>query len=292
MVSRVLDRSSLCLVVGSLVAARALAACGGAAEPPKTQVDDDKALITNIEVAELDINDVQADRFASCSPPGELGQDWIPPIPEWNGASPSDAHADGRAEKVIRSTRAAFRDCYHRGLFADPTQDGRVAVVLRVDPDGHVARAETYGACDLSSEVVACMRDKASSLRFDSSGEAGTVVVPIVMAGLRQRRSAPGPNDSYTAQAYVAIEAARPALHVCAEAARKSGDSVFASAVFGLDVAADGKVVHAHVDNWIGDKDVLTCAAKALGQVRFAPPPAGRGHVMAKLAINPRLGTK
>jgi hypothetical protein len=286
---RVRDRLPLCFVAFVFPL---FAACGGGAEPAKDPSNDGKPTVTFVEIAELDINDVEADRFASCAPPGELGQDWIPPIPEWNGVSPADARAQGRAEKVIRSTRAAFRDCYHRGLFSDPTQDGRVAVVLRVQPDGHVARAETYGACDLSSAVVACMRDTASGLRFESSGASDTVVVPIVIAGPQQRRGAPGMNDSYTAQAYVSIEAARPELHKCAESARKSGDSVFASAVFGLDLAADGKVVHAHVDNWVGDKDVLTCAAKALGQVKFAPPPAGRGHVMARLAINPRLGTK
>ena len=267
------------------------ASCASAPPPaPQALIDEPSQTITNVEVAELDIVEAGADRFTTCAPPGELGQDWIPPIPAWSGGE--GANARGRAEHVIRTTRAAFRKCYHRGLFYDPTQDGRVAVVLRVQKDGRVARAETYGACDLSSEVVACMREAAADLRFEAGGGPDTLVVPVVISGARNRRTQPRANDAYTAQAFVAIEGSRPALHACAVGARKEGKPVFASAIFGLDVDARGKVVHAHVDNWIGDQDVLTCAARALSAVTFTKPPAGLAHVMARVAINPRLNTK
>ena len=75
--------------------------------------------------------------------------------------------------------------------------------------------------------------------------------------------------------------AVRPALHKCEEQAAtrsREGGAARASATptkatFTLSIAADGRVTKAHVDPWTGDRDLLTCAARALEGARFTPPP-------------------
>ncbi len=259
---------------------------------------------TSIEIAELEIGAV--DRFTSCPPPGELGQGWIPPLSPWSPpvstaaaiAAPAAAPqpSDGRSptEKAIHDTYSDFRSCYHRGLVHDPTQDGHAAIVLRVGPDGRVAEVDAYGACDLSSEVVACMKRSAERLRFDPP-EAGalTVTIPAVFTS-RGGHGHPRPttNDAYTAAAYVILEGARPALHACEKGARKSGAQVEASATLALELDAKGLVVHTRLEPWSGNQELLACAANAVGALVFPAPPGHKGTVLARLIFNPRTGTK
>jgi hypothetical protein len=265
---------------------------------------------TSVETAELEISASGVDRFSSCPPPGELGQDWIPPIPPWSPSSQpvegADAgpltplsdeattHGSTPTERAIVDTHDAFRSCYHHSLVYDPTQDGRVAIVLRVGPDGRVAQVESFGACELSSEAILCMRDSAKKLRFrPPAGGSGTITIPAVFTSSSAvRRTSPSSRDVYTAAAYLAIEELRPALHACEQDARRVGKSVVASGTFVLDLDAKGKVTHANIDPWSGDKDLLTCAAAALQTLGFAPPPGGSGALIARLAFNPRAGTK
>jgi hypothetical protein len=198
----------------------------------------------------------------------------------------------GRAEHVLAQLRTRFRDCWHRGLFDDPTQNGHVALALRVGADGRVGNVESYGACSLSTNVVTCLRDTAKEMRFETSESDDTVIVPLVFAEGAPHRVAMGPNDAYTADAYVAIEAARPAIRTCAREARKGGGTPTASATLLLDVDPHGKVVHEHVDHFTGDKGELLCAAKAVGAVVFPAPPRGRAYVIARVAVDPPSGTK
>lgn len=305
------------LVIAPVLAVVA-AGCAGN-PPPDPNAPPPKPTVTSVEVAELEVSEVGINRFASCPPPGELGQRWIPPIPPWTAfaaSAPSSLGATrapeapasddaapqvaetprgderGRAELVLNSMRTDFRRCYERALFRDPTQDGHVALALRVDQDGRVAKVETYGACNLSGEAVACMKEAAEAVHFAPTGKADTVVVPMVFAADGRGRSSPRFNDPYAADAFVTVETARPALHACAQAAKREGKAVSAHAAFLLDVDAQGRVAHVHVDNFTGDREVLTCAADALAQLVFPVPPAGRGQILSRIAINPRLGTR
>jgi hypothetical protein len=318
------------LALASVSLSLTLVACASAdPKPSQAPIDDQRRTVTSVEIAEFEVSEFGADRFTHCPPPGELGQAWIPQIPTWiptatppakadtpekaaraDGGSatfgisasdipppgsngPTVMGADARAERVIEVSRQAFRHCYNRGKLYDPTQDGHVAIVLRIAKDGRVARSEAYGACDLSTEVIRCMMDTASDLRFDAPqpGEE-TVTVPVVFHPTGGRNRRPNPNDVYTAEAYLAVEAGRPAFHACEEKARKGGKSVVASATFALDLDEKGGIAHAHVDPWSGDQDLLKCAVDAMDKVRFPVPPAGRGHVTVRLAFNPRPGTK
>ena len=281
-------------------------ACAGTEERPKI-VTMLHPLV--VEVSELEIHANGIDRFAACAPPGELGQAWYPPLPDWTApahASDADAGApaaivpvvddgSGRSvtERAIEDTRAAFRACRHRGLIHDPTQDGRAAIVLRVGADGRVARTESYGVCELQTDVVECMRDAASRLRFPPpQGGSDTIVLPVAFAPRAGSQSQTTDNDSYTAAAYVAVESLRPELHACEEEARRAGKGVEAWGVFDMKIDKSGHASDANVDPWGGDQDLLSCAVRVMQTLRLAPPVGGRGDVLVRVSFNPRAGSR
>ncbi|HSQ63204.1 MAG TPA: AgmX/PglI C-terminal domain-containing protein [Polyangiaceae bacterium] len=288
----------------SLPAVAALALLGpacGSSEPPKTPP---AYRGTSIEIAEFEVNADGVDRFASCPPPGELGQDWFPPVPDWspppgskNDIDPADVRPNltgqTATERAIEDTHAAFRSCYHRGLVHDPTQFGHVAIVLRVGPNGRVLQTESYGACELQKEVVECMRGDAKALRF-APPPAGkdTIVIPVVFAPKNGSANGPSANDAYTAAAYVALESLAPELHECEKQARAEGRDVEAFGTFDLTIDGRGYVTGANIDPWGGDKDLLACAAQVMQKLKVPPPAGGKGKVLARVTFNPRAGTR
>ncbi len=310
-----MPRSPALLPLGGL--ALVLASCASAPRPAAPP--DARGRVTGVQLATLEIRNDQIDRFAYCPPAGEIGQAWIPPVPEWHppAASASAAVPESAVEssgvtdaqspivepesapttslallidQAATATRSTFRRCYHRGLFVDPTQDGHVAVVLRVDRSGNVAQVETWGACDLAPETLSCLREEAAHLKLSPpDGGSATVTVPVVFTSGSERRR--GTNDGYAAAAYVAVEAMRPRLHGCADEARRAGDSVFAKATMKVEIDAKGRAVTVRLDSWAGGREIVTCAAEALRTATFPPPPAGRGVVIVPIAFNPRPGS-
>lgn len=267
---------------------------------------EDEPTAVSVEVAQLEIDSSGVDRFATCPPPGELGQAWIPKIPAWSPSSstagapvgeeapagPTTAAEETPGARAFALTHEPFRRCYARGLTIDPTQDGHVAVVLRVGRDGRVARVESYGACEIARETIGCMQDAARQIRLvPPSAGSDTVILPAVFAQSGEpRRGQPSVNDTYTTSAFVAVESLRPALHACEQSARQKGASPRAAATFALELDAKGHVLRAHVDPWVGNQELLSCAASAFEKLAFAPPPGGRGSVRARLAFNPGTG--
>ncbi len=286
--------------------------CGGSDAPSggAQTGGSDKPVVTSIEVAELEITGTGVDRFTSCPPAGELGQGWIPKVPAWSAPAKSSTAppptpdspalappiADGRSatERAVFDTYPDFRRCYQRGLVHDPTQDGHAAIVLRVGSDGRVAAVETYGVCELSSQVVACMKTSAGRLRFEPpAAGSSTITLPAVFTTRGGRpHEHPSANDAYTAAAYITIESARPDLHACEAIARRAGQALQASATFLIDLDAEGRILHTHIDPWQGNQELLACAAHAMEKLTFEKPPAGRGSVLARISFNPRAGTK
>jgi hypothetical protein len=284
----------------------ALIACGGgeAAVP----VEPIQRTPPAADVAELEIRAVGVDRFTTCPPPGALGQHWIPqpfpwtapPAPATATPVPVDedfiARTRGRSltELAVEATHRDFRSCYMKSLVHNPTQDGRVAIVLRVGADGRVLKAEEYAACEILPEAIACMKATASRLRFPPpAGGSETITIPSMFTSRDGvRKATASANDAYTAAAYVTIESGRPAYHACEERARRELRSVEAWATFNMTIARDGSVTRAHVDPWKGDQELLACAAHALEQLKFSPPPGGAGTVIARLNFNPRQGSR
>jgi hypothetical protein len=288
-------------------------------EPPRAPPASPGA--TAVELKAFEVRDDDIDRFEHCPPAGEIGQDWVPPLPEWHppaasssvamterdvvapsgdpAATVSSDVADESApasiavltDEAANQTRAGFRRCYHYGLLYDPTQDGHVAVVLRVDHAGKVAAVETWGACDLAPEALVCMRDEALHVKLRPPvGGWATVTLPAVFTSGQEKQGTT--RDAYAASAYVAIEAMRPRLHTCEQTARLARTGVFASALFSIDVDEHGKGVHVAVDQWRGGHELLACAAEVLREAPFAAPPAGRGRVIVPVVFNPRPGTR
>ena len=296
------------LLVGrSFAVALAASSCGS--KDPAPVNDPSRIDPPSADVPELEIRSNGIDRFTTCPPPGDLGQHWIPPLPAWTPPPPSaDAGAPTAVDEdfiartadrtptelAVEATHRDFRSCYRQGLVRHPTQDGRVAIVVRIGPHGRVDKVESYGACELASESISCMYGVAKRLRFPPPpGGSDTVTIPATFTSRDGvRRTVPTANDSYTAAAYVTLETARPALHACEETARKEGRPVQATGTFTLDIAPDGRVTKAHVDPWTGDQALLLCAARSLETLRFTPPAGGKGTVIARLNFNPRQGSR
>jgi hypothetical protein len=252
------------------------------------------------------VNGDGVDRFSSCPPPGDLGQEWYPNLPEWNppagatraedGGTPlSSTEQLGRTptERAVEDTRAQFRSCYHRGLVHDPTQFGHVAIVLRVGPSGRVLKTEAWGACELQHDVIACMRDVGKAYRFDppASGK-DTVIVPVVFQPRGGAGAISTENDAYTAQAYVTLESMRPELHDCESRARSQGKDVEAWGVFDMQIDKNGAVTSANIDPFHGDQDLLGCAAEVMQRMKLPPPNDGKGKLLARITFNARAGTR
>jgi len=286
-----------------------VAACGGGnAEGSKDPGEPRQPFAADLP--ELEIRADGVDRFMTCPPPGDLGQHWIPTIPPWAppplsadaGARTVDADYIARTkdrtltELAVDATHRDFRSCYRQGLVRHPTQDGRVAIVLRVDARGDVARVESYGACELAPESIACMYGVAKKLHFPPpAGGSETVTIPATFTSRDGvRRTVPTGNDGYTADAYVVLDSARAQLHACDQGARREQRPVQATGTFTMDVALDGHVTKAHVDPWTGNQALLTCAARVLEGVRFRPPSnhAAGTKVIARLNFNPREGSR
>ncbi len=301
------------LLLAGALALGLVASCGGKEATGMVPFDPSKRQTPVAEVAELEIRALGVDRFTVCPPPGDLGQPWFPQPPAWNGAAaeaavvaPVDAGAPEPidqdfitrtknytpTEQAIEATHREFRACYRHGLVRDPAQDGRVAIVLRIGSDGKVARVEEYAACEISTESIACMKSAAARLRFPPpAAGSDTVLIPAVFTSRDGvRRTSGTTNDSYTARAYLTMEAARPGLHACEEQARRDLRPMQAAGTFTLSLGANGQVSSAHVDPWTGEQSTLACAARELEKLRFAPPPSGKGSVIARLNFNPRQG--
>ncbi|HVH42449.1 MAG TPA: AgmX/PglI C-terminal domain-containing protein [Labilithrix sp.] len=260
------------------------------------------------DIPELELRSNGVDRFTTCPPPGDLGQHWIPPLPPWTppkvtadaGALPVDQDFIARTadrtptELAVEATHRDFRSCYRQGLVRYPTQDGRVAIVLRIGGDGRVAKVESYGACELAPESISCMYGVAQRLRFPPPPSGSdTVTIPATFTSRDGvRRTVPTGNDAYTAGAYVSLEAARPALHACEDSARREGRPVESTGTFTMDIASGGRVAKVNVEPWRGDQALVLCAARALQGLQFATPVGGKGTVIARLNFNPRQGAR
>jgi hypothetical protein len=293
------------LAAATLVAA--VPSCGGDTSG-MVPIDPSKGRTPVAEISELEIRAVGVDRFAICPPPGELGQPWFPQPVAWSAPPVADAAAPEPldeafitrtqdrtpTELAIDATHREFRACYRRGLVRDPAQEGRVAIVLRVGADGHVAKVEEYSACEIGVESIGCMKAAAARLRFPPPpGGSDTILIPAAFTSRDGvRRSSGTINESYTARAYIVMEAARPGLHACEQQARRDLRPVQATGTFTMTLGADGQVLRAHVDPWSGEQSILACAAHELEKLRFSAPPNGTGFVIARLNFNPRQGSR
>jgi hypothetical protein len=85
------------------------------------------------------------------------------------------------AEAVIRSQIfPGAKRCYQRGLESDPTQAGKLVILIKVAPSGEVDSANASSNTGLSSSVAACISGVARRAKFDPPGANGsTISVPF-----------------------------------------------------------------------------------------------------------------
>ncbi len=277
-------------IVGFLFLCFATPGCGGGA----SSAADDTANVTSVDLGVFELNFDAIDRFRTCPPVGTLSDPWIPAIHEEGSTSGVAWHEPGVTDRAINETLVPFRSCYRRGLVHDPTQAGHVAVVARVGADGKVAKVETYGACELSREVLECMTDYAREVKFSppASGH-DSVVIPVSYEPRSGRLLNPATDrTSYASKAYRFIEAARPGLHACEKSEMAAGRFLDAAGTYRIDIDAKGRVVKEDIDPWNGNQQLLACAAHSLQNTAFPPPPNGRAIVFVRLVFDPRRETR
>jgi hypothetical protein len=85
------------------------------------------------------------------------------------------------AEAVIRSQiHPGAKRCYQRGLESDPTQSGKLVILIKVAPSGEVDSASASSNTGLSASVAACIAGVARRAKFDPPGANGsTISVPF-----------------------------------------------------------------------------------------------------------------
>jgi len=85
------------------------------------------------------------------------------------------------AEPVIRSQiQPGARRCYQRGLESNPSQSGKVVILIKVAPSGEVDSASVASNTGLDPGVAACIASVARRAKFDPPGASGsTISVPF-----------------------------------------------------------------------------------------------------------------
>jgi len=85
------------------------------------------------------------------------------------------------AEAIIRSQiHPGAKRCYQKGLESDPTQSGRLVILIKVAPSGEVDSVSVSSNSGLSAGVAGCIQSVARRAKFDAPGASGsTISVPF-----------------------------------------------------------------------------------------------------------------
>jgi hypothetical protein len=98
---------------------------------------------------------------------------------EYTGSSASVPVAN--AEAVIRKQiHPEAKRCYQRGLESDPSQAGRLVILIKVAPSGEVDTVSVSSNTGLAAGVAKCIQLIARRVKFDPPGTSGsTLSVPF-----------------------------------------------------------------------------------------------------------------
>jgi hypothetical protein len=81
------------------------------------------------------------------------------------------------AEAVIRSQiHPGAKKCYQRGLESDPTQAGKLVILIKVGPSGEVDTATVQSNSGISASVASCISAVARRAKFDAPGPSGSQI--------------------------------------------------------------------------------------------------------------------
>jgi hypothetical protein len=94
---------------------------------------------------------------------------------EYTGSAMSVPVAN--AEAVIRSQiHPGAKKCYQRGLESDPTQAGKLVILIKVAPSGEVDNVTVQSNSGLSATVASCISSVARRAKFDPPGASGSQI--------------------------------------------------------------------------------------------------------------------
>ena len=114
---------------------------------------------------------------AACAPADSASANATVDVPQMSSGSVSDA------PRVVDGMRAAFRNCYQRGIDQNPDVHGTVNIVAKIRSDGDVASATARGGESLGPTVVECVLNRVRVATFDPpEGDAATVRIPVTFS--------------------------------------------------------------------------------------------------------------
>jgi hypothetical protein len=118
--------------------------------------------------------------------PGPTPSPSPPEAPSVTSASPDAGPPEAggprvnNAERVVAALRPQFRSCYNRGLQLEPTVEGRVAILARIDPNGTVRAADIVDLDGLSDVIAACIQGAVQNAQFEGPGGSGSALnIPV-----------------------------------------------------------------------------------------------------------------
>jgi hypothetical protein len=86
------------------------------------------------------------------------------------------------AERVIYGLRAAFRQCYQRGLDHYPDAEGAVRLTFVIQSNGEPASVGAAPSGNLPPSIVSCIQGRARSAQFaPPEGGSAVVVAPVIL---------------------------------------------------------------------------------------------------------------
>ena len=105
----------------------------------------------------------------------------VVPIGEVQYAGSTASVPISNAEAIIRSQiHPGAKRCYQKGLESDPTQAGRLVILIKVAPSGEVDSVAVSANTGLSAGVASCIQSVARRAKFDPPGASGsTISVPF-----------------------------------------------------------------------------------------------------------------
>jgi hypothetical protein len=105
----------------------------------------------------------------------------VVPVGDVQYAGSSMSVPVSNAEAVIRSQiHPGAKRCYQRGLETDPSQAGKLVLLIKVAPSGEVDSTNVASNSGLSAQVAGCIASVARRAKFDPPGANGsTISVPF-----------------------------------------------------------------------------------------------------------------
>jgi hypothetical protein len=105
----------------------------------------------------------------------------VVPVGNVDFGAPSSSVPVSNAEAVIRTQiQPGAKRCYQKGLETDPSQSGKLVILIKVAPSGEVDSVSAESNTGLSQQVAGCIQAVARRAKFDAPGANGsTISVPF-----------------------------------------------------------------------------------------------------------------